>query len=100
MRNGYKIEWTEEADHCLENIIEYLKVEWGEKALSNFARKLQKRLELLAIRPRLFPKSGKRGTTRRSVLTKQITIYYKVNRDTVLLLSLFDNRKDPKKIPR
>ncbi len=100
MRNGYKIEWTEEADQCLDDIIEYLKEEWGEKALSDFARKLQKRLELLAIRPLLFPKSSRRSTSRRSVLTKQITIYYKVNRDTVLLLSLFDNRKNPLKRPK
>lgn len=100
MRNGYRIDWSVEASECLDAIIEYLETEHGEPSLKQFARKLNKRLELIALSPKLFPKHKKRRSIRRSVLTKQVTIYYKVSKDSVLLLSLFDNRQDPRKTPK
>jgi plasmid stabilization system protein ParE len=90
MRSGYRIQWTERATFDLQNIIDYLLNKWTEKEVRNFARKLDKRLELISINPRLFPKTNKRKNVRRSVLTKHTVIYYETSTDTI---KIRDNSK-------
>lgn len=76
MRSGYRILWSEQASADLENIIDYLLLRWTEKEVRNFSKKLDKRLSLLSINPKLFPKTAKRKNLRRSVLNKHTIIYY------------------------
>ena len=98
MRSGYKIQWTERATFDLQNIIDYLLYKWTEREVKNFVRKLDKRLELISVNPRLFPKTSKRRNVRRSVLTKHTIIYYETSTDTIRIVTLFDPRQDPKKL--
>jgi len=98
MRSGYRIQWTERATVDLENIIDYLLYKWTKKEVRNFVRKLDKRLDLISINPRLFPKTNKRKNVRRSVLTKHTVIYYETSSDTIKIVTLFDPRQDPKKL--
>jgi plasmid stabilization system protein ParE len=98
MRNGYRIQWTERATFDLQNIIDYLLYKWTEKEVRNFVRKLDKRLELISINPRLFPKTNKRKNVRRCVLTKHTVIYYETSTDSIKIVTLFDPRQDPKKL--
>jgi plasmid stabilization system protein ParE len=98
MKSGYRIQWTERATFDLQNIIDYLLYKWTEKEVRNFARKLDKRLELISINPRLFPTTNKRKNVRRSVLTKHTVIYYETSTDTIKIVTLFDPRQDPNKL--
>jgi len=98
MKNGYKIAWTRKALTDLDNIILYLETNWAEKEVSNFFRKLDKRIDLIAQRPLLYPQTTTRKNVHRSVLISQLTIYYRVNKNTVEILTLFDNRQNPKKL--
>ncbi|MBX3009840.1 MAG: type II toxin-antitoxin system RelE/ParE family toxin [Melioribacteraceae bacterium] len=98
MRSGYRIQWSDRAIFDLQNIIDYLLYKWTEKEVRNFVRKLDKRLELISINPRLFPKTSKRKNVRRSVLTKHTVIYYETSTDTIKIVTLFDTRQDPKKL--
>lgn len=98
MKSGYKLLWSERALADLKNIIDYLTAKWTEKEVRSFARKLDKRLELLLINPRLFQATSKRKNVRRSVLTKQTVIYYTVDEKNVTIVTLFDSRQNPKKL--
>lgn len=98
MRSGYKIQWTKKATIDLQNIIDYLLYKWTEKEVKHFVRKLDKRLELISINPRLFPKTSKRKNVRRSVLTKHTVVYYETSTDTIRIVTLFDPRQDPSKL--
>jgi len=82
----------------LQDIITYLSEKWTEKEVRNFARKLDKRLELISFKPKLFPKTVKRKDIRRSVLTKQTVIYYDTRDDVVTIVTLSDPRQHPKKL--
>lgn len=53
------------------------------------------KIDLLSKNPHAYPVVDRRINIRRSVLSKQTTIYYEVKTDAVVILSLFDNRKDP-----
>ena len=98
MKNGLKIRWTEEATKNLENIIIYLETNWRTKELKKFFQKLEKQLLLLSIFPEAYPLSQKKKIIHRCVLTKNLTIYYTVKDDSLILFSLFDTRQDPAKL--
>ena len=98
MPSGYKIQWSVRALADLENIIDYLKRNWTEREVRNFAKRLDKRLKLIAENPRLFPMTRKRVNVRKSVLTKHTVIYYQANNTSVIVISLFDPRQSPKKL--
>lgn len=95
MRSGYKLFWSEQALADLGNIIEYLTENWSQKEIRNFARRLDRRLNLIIDNPKLFPRTRKKKNVRRSVLTRQTVIYYEMADQTVTIVSLFDSRRHP-----
>ena len=98
MRSGYKIFWTDHALSELKNTIEYLEVNWTGKELRNFFRELDHVLELISKNPELFPESVHKKDIRKTVVAKFNSLYYRVNEDSVEILSFFSNRQDPGKI--
>ncbi len=93
-----KVVWTKKALSDLDAIILYLETNWSEKEITNFFGKLDKRINLIGQRPLLYPETKTRKNVHRSVLIPQLTIYYRVNKNTVEILTLFDNRLNPKKL--
>jgi addiction module RelE/StbE family toxin len=98
MKNGLKIRWTEEATKNLESIIIYLETNWTTKELKKFFQKLEKQLLLLSIFPEAYPLSQQKKRIHRCVLSKNLTIYYTIKDDSIVLLSLFDTRQDQAKL--
>src|SRR5947209_6483088 len=98
MRGGYKLMWSERALADLKNIIDYLTGNWTQRAMRNFARRLDKRLNLISVNPNLFPTTTRRRNVRKSVLTKHTVIYYKTADNIVSIVTLFDPRQNPKKL--
>jgi plasmid stabilization system protein ParE len=95
MKSGYRIGWSDEALNNLDSIIDYLTINWTEKEIRNFYKLLEKRLALIAKNPLAFPACEFGSNVKRCKLSKQTTIYFELKTDYVVLLSLFDNRKDP-----
>jgi len=91
------IHWTTKADIKLDHLIIYLENEWGERVVKAFMRKLYDFLEIVSEFPDIgtleYPKRNIRGF----VLTKHVTVFYKVDEDKIILLDLFDNRSNPKR---
>ena len=98
MKSGFKLIWTDRAIRDLKNIIDYLSDNWTYRELQKFAQKLDKRLIIIASNPSIFPQTSKRKNVRKSVLTKHTVIYYKQEKDGVIILTLFDPRQNPKKL--
>jgi plasmid stabilization system protein ParE len=98
MKSGLKIRWTEEATNNLESIIIYLESNWTSKELTKFFHKLEKQLLLLSLFPEAYPFSIRRRTIHRCVLSKNLTIYYTVENECLVLLSIFDTRQHPSKM--
>lgn len=95
MKNGYKILWTKEANDNLDSILKYLEENWTEKEIRKFAQKLNTRINIIKQNPKAFPFLISKIELRKSVLTRQTTIYYKVKKDSIVIVALFDNRKKP-----
>ena len=98
MKNGYKILWTDFALKELESTIEYLEENWTSREIQKFALLLDLQLNRLKIYPNLFPESHRYKKIRKSVLTRQVSMYYRVVNLEIQIISLFDNRQNPKKL--
>ena len=98
MKNIYKIIWSDEALKNLKAISNYLEKNWTEKELKQFAKLLDNRLNSIKSNPNLFPIFNHSTNVRRCVLSKQTTIYYQIADMEVRLITLFDNRQNPKRL--
>lgn len=92
-----KIRWSTRADITLDQLIIYLEIEWGETVVKAFMKKLYDFLELLSEFPDIGSMQYPEKRIRGFALTKQISIFYRVDTDQIVLLDFFDNRSDPKK---
>lgn len=97
MKNISKVIWSEEAVENLKKIIQYLEENWTEKEIKKFVKKLEKQISIITTQPDSFPKANNLDV-RRSVLSKQTTIYYNVHQEAIRIVTIFDNRQNPKKL--
>ena len=97
MANGYKLFWSEKALSDVQEILDFLSLHYTTREVRAFVRKLDKRINLISQSPKVFPVSTKK-TIRKSVLTRHTVIYYKVDRDSIYIITLFATRKNPHKL--
>lgn len=100
MGNSYKIIWSEEALNNLKRIITYLEKQWTKREITKFARLLDKNITLIKENPQIFPRSEIGKGFRRAVISKQVSIFYMINDHTVNIISVFDNRQNPKRLKK
>ena len=98
MESGYRILWSDHALSELKDTVEYLENHWTEKELRNFAAILDHTIELISKTPEIFPSSFKRENIRKAVVEKHNTLYYRVNENTIEILSLFSTYQNPDNI--
>ena len=91
------IRWTTKADIKLDQLIIYLESEWGESVVKAFMRKFYDFLVILSEFPEIGSMQYPEKRIRGFALTKQVTIFYKIDSNHIILLDIFDNRSDPKK---
>jgi plasmid stabilization system protein ParE len=90
----YNLRWSEESVNNLDEIIDDIKRKWTDKEVNNFKKKLSHQLDLIIKNPFMFPASLHRPRLRKAVLSKQTTIFYEINEDTVFLTYIYLNKKD------
>ncbi|HZK07926.1 MAG TPA: type II toxin-antitoxin system RelE/ParE family toxin [Bacteroidales bacterium] len=98
MKSTYKIIWSDEALSNLQGIIDYLESRWTNREIKKFAQILDKQINLIEINPFLFAETDKSNGLRKSVLSRQTTIYYRVINNEIRIITLFDTRQNPKKV--
>lgn len=91
-----EVRLSKQAMKRLDKLLVFLEEEWSIKVKNNFIKKLDRSLKQLQEHPSSFPESEKIAGLRKCVVTKQTTIFYKYSTSTVYIVSVFDNRQDPK----
>jgi len=91
------IRWSTRADIKLDQLIIYLETEWGENVVKAFMRKLYDFLEILSEFPEIGAMQYPEKQIRGFALTKQVSIFYRIDDNQIVLLDIFDNRSDPAK---
>ena len=77
---------SENAEHKLEEIIDYLYDEWGQQAKESFIIKLAKSIDIISKQPKSSPESKEKPTLRRRKVVKQISLFYVI---TMIMFPLF-----------
>jgi plasmid stabilization system protein ParE len=86
------------AELKLELLIEYLASEWGKSSKVKFLNKLETTIDRISNFPDSNPKSNELGGIYKCVVSKQTSLVYRIKNDEVEIITIFDNRQDPKKI--
>ena len=93
---AYSIRWTQKANSDYLEVIDYLKINRGNRSADKFIDKVEKQIGLIQEMPNLYPATGFFKGLRRCVLVKQISMYYlevEVNKE-IIIIRLYDNRRD------
>ena len=95
-----KIVWTRKARNRFVDILEYIEDKFGE--LSGTISRLRRKKFTILLRE--FPEIGTLEIRDRNIrgfqLTKQTRVFYRIKKDRIVILTLFDSSQDPKKRPR
>ncbi len=94
---AFQIVWSKRSVKKFDEIIDYLIKEWGEKVTSSFVRKVYNFIDLLAEYPEIGSLEHAKKNIRGFILIKQICVFYKIKKDTIIILSFFDTRQNPKR---
>lgn len=95
-----KIRLSRRAMKKLDTLLAYLEDEWSAKVKQEFVLKLDKSLNQLQKLPDSSPESEKIKGLRKCVVTKQTTIFYKYSKTTIDVVTIFDNRQNPKSLKK
>ena len=92
-----RIFWSRRADKKFDTILDYLSDEWGGKVTSAFVKKVYDFLDILIEFPEIGSIENAERGIRGFVIVKQITIFYKVSGNRIIILNYFDNRHGSKR---
>jgi plasmid stabilization system protein ParE len=90
--------WTREAETTLGEIILYLEREWSERQIVNFLTRIDQVVDLIKVSPESFPYSPLKGV-RKAVIKRHTSLYFKVEKEQIVILSVRSNSKGPKNFP-
>ncbi len=94
------IKWTNEAKQTFDKNISYLMEEWTEREIRNFVKQTNYIISRIAAQPEMYPASRKNPKIRKAAINKYIILYYRYysTKKEVMLLTLWHNKQDPKKL--
>jgi plasmid stabilization system protein ParE len=98
MKSGYKVVWTDNALDELRQTVSYLDQNFSEREVRKLAKRIESTLSLITTQPAMFPESHSRKGVRRATILRFNSLYYRVKRRQIEILSFFSNRQDPNKL--
>ena len=81
----------------LSETVEYLEREFSQKEIDNLGDEIERITSIISQHPNIFPNSD-RLKTRKAVILKFNTLYYRIMNDKIEIVSFFSNRQSPDKM--
>ena len=94
-----RVIWTDRAYSDSSVIKEYLRYHFTEREIENYYKLLESFEKIVASFPELYPKSNKNRKMRRAVLSKQLSAFYTLNKSTIIIVAVLDNRMSDSRWP-
>jgi plasmid stabilization system protein ParE len=88
-----EIVWSKRADEKFDKILKYLGDEWGSRVTKSFVRKVYDFLDILSEFPEIGTLEDKRNGIRGFVIIQQVSIFYTIRDNRIIVLNFFDNRQ-------
>ena len=90
--------WSPLAESDFESILDYLQSNWNDKIINRFINKVDDNISLILEDHKIFPVINQELQIRKSVISKQNTLYYREKAGKLEIVRLFDSRQDPIKL--
>ena len=90
------LRWTPQALMGFEDILHYIEHKFGKSSAQTYASKVQQSIRTLQVFPALGTLQDSRRNIRGLVIKKHTYLFYIASKETLTILNIFDNRKDPK----
>jgi plasmid stabilization system protein ParE len=88
------------AEKKIEDLLNYLEAEWSPKSRNNFLLKVKQSVKQIAEQPKSCIESKEFKGLFKYVVSKQTSFYYRILKDEIEIITLIDNRQDPKEIEK
>lgn len=98
--SSLNIFYTNKALLDISDIKKYLLFHFTQREVDQLYVMLQGFEKVIKAFPELYPISLKGGGLRRAVLSKQLSLFYKVSTDKIMIIAAIDNRMSFEKWPR
>jgi len=92
---AYKVIITNSFQKATANTSKWIEINWSLRSAQNFDKKIIDILASITLNPKL-GKQSVRKNIRSRMVTKHNRIYYKVSRNTITILELFETKTNPK----
>lgn len=79
-------------------LISYLEDGWGITAKNTFINTLKAKLKQISSFPRSCGNSSEYPNIFKCVINKNVSLFYRINKDEIEIITCIDNRQDPEKI--
>ena len=90
-----KLIWTMDAMNDYHHNIDFLLERWTPHIAQEFIEQVEDILELIVLFPKMYPLSDYKNV-RKAVIRKQISLFYKIDGEQILLLRFWNNYLNPK----
>ena len=94
----YKITFSPLPKITYQKNIHYLDNNWPLKSKVKFITNISKTVFLIKDNPEFFPKWKTNNNIRKAVIVKQITMFYKIEKDTIEILLFWNSYQNPDKL--
>lgn len=92
-----KISWSEKAEEDFEQNIIFLLDRWNENVAQSFTSETVLVLKIISKTPKVFQKN-KKLNVHFVPITKQVTLFYEIQKKQIILLRFWNNFQNPRKI--
>lgn len=92
----FEVRYSTRAFSEYEKILDYVFEKFGSEVVIKVDKHFDEVIDQIAINPFLYPYSNKIKNIRRCVISKQTTLYYRFNGESVELVSFRGNLLNPK----
>ena len=94
----YNVYLSPVAEVKLNLLLEQIAKKWGNETKTNFLASFTKKVNLIADYPKSCPFNKSFGGIYKCVVSKQTSFFYRIIFNEIEILTITDNRQDPKKI--
>ncbi|MBD1363363.1 type II toxin-antitoxin system RelE/ParE family toxin [Mucilaginibacter sp. ZT4R22] len=88
------IEWSDDAKETFDVIVLIIENKWSTRQAGVFIKRVRRVLQMIAMHPEMY-KASISADVRQAVISKQTSMFYKVEERSIIVLYFWDNRQEP-----
>ena len=89
-----EIKWSKKAKKKFDDIVDFIEENWSEKSAKKFVQNTEHTLRLIYQNPKMFTEVDKKNI-RKGIITKQTSVFYRIYKKHIRIVTFWDNRRNP-----